>query len=114
MKKTMLILLIIVVLLIACQRQEVLPEMESQVMEATVVEVDQDQLLVEPVEGSPELSSADRIVAHTHEALVLDAEGEETTIENYEVGSLVMITYDGRVAESYPAQIWAEKTQAVK
>lgn len=107
------LLILMLMLLVACQGQETLPEEpEGQVLEATVLEViGQDQLLVEPVEGSSELGSADRIVAHTNEAVVLDAAGEETAIESYEVGSVVLITYDGSIAESYPAQIWAQEVQ---
>lgn len=117
--KLILILLLTLILpLAACQGQEAPPqeteEPEGQVMEAIVLEVTgQDQLLVEPVEGSSELRSADRIVAHTNEAVVLDAAGEEITIEDYEVGSKVKITYDGSIAESYPAQIRAQKVQLV-
>lgn len=123
MKRTSMSVLILtltlLLLLAGCQGQDASSnepkEIVGRVMEATVIEVaGQEQLLVEPVEGSPELGSADRIVAHTHNALVLDAAGEETAIEEYEVGSLVHITYDGDIAESYPAQIWAEKVQVVE
>ena len=117
LSKTLLGLVLLITLsLVACQGQETSPgESEAVVLEATVLEViGQGQLLVEPVEGSPELGSADRIVAHTNEAVVYDAAGEETTIEEYAVGSRVKITYDGSIAESYPAQIWAEKVEAVQ
>ncbi len=119
LKPKLMLLLILTLLLSACQGQEAPTEEpkepESQVMEATVLEVPgQDQLLVEPVEGSPELRSADRIVAHINNAVVLDAGGEETTIESFEVGSGVAITYDGIIAESYPAQITAQKVQQGK
>lgn len=118
-KSLLMLLLVLTLLLSACQGQddpaEEPVEPESQVLEATVLEVTgQGQILVEPVEGSPELNSADRIVAHTSEAVVLDAAGEETTIEEFEVGSRVEITYDGSIAESYPAQIWAQKVQQNK
>ena len=123
MKRTsmsvLILMLTLILLLAGCQRQDASSnepkEIVGRVMEATVLEVaGQEQLLVEPVEGSSELGSADRIVAHTNEAVVLDAAGEETTFESYEVGSLVQITYDGSIAESYPAQIWAQKVQQVQ
>ena len=115
-KGVAILTLILILMLTGCQGQETSPgESEAVVLKATVLEViGQGQLLVEPVEGSPELGSADRIVAHTNEAVVYDAAGEETTIEEYAVGSRVKIIYDGSIAESYPAQIWAEKVEEVE
>ena len=110
------IILVMTLLMNACETQETpQPALEAVVLEARVLEViGQDQLLVEPVAGSPELGSADRIVAHTNDSVVYDESGEETTIDTYEVGRLIHITYDGRVAESYPAQVWAQQVQLVE
>jgi hypothetical protein len=78
---------------------------------ATVLEINQSSLLVEPAEGSVELNSADRIVAHVGDAIIIDPESIEVDITAVEVGDKVMIFYDGSIAESYPAQIWSFRVQ---
>ena len=60
---------IMLCLLVGCSNQED----EGVSFVATVLENNQDSLLVEPVEGSVELSSADRIVAHVSDATITDA-----------------------------------------
>ena len=62
-------------------------------------------MLVEPEEGSSELSSADRIMVSVSEATLLDSQDKEITIDDIKSGDLVQIDYDGQIAESYPAQI---------
>ncbi len=71
-------------------------------------------MLVEPAGGSAELSSADRIVAHLGDAIIIDPEGAEVDITAVEVGDKVMIFYDGVIDESCPAQIWAYRVQIVE
>lgn len=78
---------------------------------ATVLEINQSSLLVEPAEGSVELRSADRIVAHVSDATITDPESTEVDITAVEVGDKVMIFYNGEIAESYPAQIWSFRVQ---
>ena len=80
---------------------------------ATVLENNQSSLLVEPVEGSIELSSSDRIVAHVSDATITDAKGSKVDITAVGVGDQVMIIYSGDIAESYPAQIWSFRVQIV-
>ena len=64
--------------------------------EAELLEIADSYYLVEPVEGSPELKSSDRItVSMSH----LDLSSEP------EVGDILEIEYNGEIAESYPAQI---------
>ena len=63
---------------------------------ATVLEVGDGYLLVEPVEGDEMLSTADRILVDTGGADLPDGVAE---------GAVVEITFDGMVRESYPAQI---------
>ena len=63
---------------------------------ATVLEINDGYYLVEPVEGSAELKSADQITAHMKNM----APSPEP-----EVGDILEIEYDGYIAESYPAQI---------
>jgi len=62
-------------------------------------------LLVEPVEGSAELRSADKIIVYVRDADLLDAGNNEIPINDMEPGEQVEIYYDGAIAESYPAQI---------
>jgi len=78
---------------------------------ATVLENNQSSLLVEPAEGSVELSSADRIVAHVDDAIIIDPQGNEVDITAVKAGRQVVIYYDGSIAESYPAQIWSFQIQ---
>ena len=64
--------------------------------QAIILEIHDDYYLVEPVEGSAELNSADQItVLMTN----VDVSSEP------EVGDILEIVYDGAIAESYPAQI---------
>lgn len=78
---------------------------------ATVLENNQSSLLVEPAEGSAELKSADRIVAYLDNADIADPKGNEVSITAVKAGSRVTISYDGMIAESYPAQIWCSRVQ---
>lgn len=65
-------------------------------LRATVLEISDGYLLVEPVEGSPELSSADRI------SLMIQ---NMPPSPEPQVGDVVEIQYDGAIMESYPAQL---------
>jgi uncharacterized lipoprotein NlpE involved in copper resistance len=94
---------IMICLLVGCSNQEE----EGVSFIATVLENNQSSLLVEPAEGSVELSSADRIVVHVSDSVVVDPQGNEVNINVVEAGSQVEIYYDGSIAESYPAQIWS-------
>lgn len=62
---------------------------------ATVIEAKEMYMLVEPVEGSQELKSSDKISIGL----------EENNDEVYSVGMIVKITYDGTIMETYPAKI---------
>ena len=71
-------------------------EIQTKYFEAKVIEIYDNSVLVEPVEGSDELKSADRIVVTMN----------DTNLEfNLIVGDIIGITYGGEIAESYPAQI---------
>ena len=69
---------------------------ETVTFQATIIEIQDDGYLVEPVEGSVELNSADRIT--------IPMANMEPSPEP-EVGDVLEIEYDGSIAESYPAQI---------
>jgi hypothetical protein len=62
---------------------------------AQVIECGETWVLVEPLEGEAERSSADRISFGTQNLEQLDIQ----------VGTQVVITYGGEIMESYPAQI---------
>lgn len=78
------------------------PVQESFV--ATVLEINGDTVLVEPVEGEPERRSADKIT--------FCVAGFEDI--GASVGDAVQITYTGQIMESYPAQIHATKWEMAK
>lgn len=69
---------------------------------ATVVEVYEKSVIVEPVEGSRELNSSDKISIRI-----------ENTKE-YPIGTKLKITYDGIIMETYPAQINEIKVEIVQ
>ena len=64
--------------------------------EATVLETKDNYCLVEPVEGSMELNSADRIEVQIQN---LDSSSQP------EAGDIIEITYSGDITETYPAQL---------
>lgn len=71
-------------------------ENEKATFQATILEVRDGYYLVEPVDGSTELNSADQI---TVPITNINPSPEP------EVGDVLEIEYDGSIAESYPAQI---------
>ena len=64
---------------------------------ATVAEITDSSVTVEPVENSAILMSADKVCFDISDLEKIDAE----------VGSVVKVTYKGSVMESYPAQVHA-------
>ena len=66
------------------------------IFQATILEIRDGYYLVEPVDGSTELNSADQI---TVPMTNMDSSPEP------EVGDVLEIEYDGSIAESYPARI---------
>lgn len=69
---------------------------EKATFQATILEIHDGYYLVEPVAGSTELNSADRI---TVPMTNMNPSPES------EVGDVLEIEYDGSIAESYPVQI---------
>jgi len=98
---------IMMCVLVGCSSQEE----EGVSFIATVLENNQSSLLVEPAEGSIELSSSDKFVAHVGEAIITDQQGNKVDITAVKAGRQVMIIYSGDIAESYPAQIWCFQIQ---
>lgn len=72
---------------------------------ATVLENNNSSLLVEPKEGSNELKSADKIVVYMKDADLVGSDDGKITVEDIEPGMQVKISYNGGIAESYPAQL---------
>ena len=68
-------------------------EPKTITFQATIIEVNSDTIIVEPVDGSSELNSADKFSISNDENLEL------------QVGNLLEITYNGDIMESYPAQL---------
>ncbi len=76
---------------------------------ARVLENNNNFILVQPEEGSPELNSSNKIVVRV--------KGENNTLKDlseFTEGSKVKITYDGMIMESYPAQINAFDVELIK
>ena len=108
MKKTALILVMILILsaLAGCSG--------GVTFSATINEASYGNILVAPVEGSEELSSSDLFSINiTDTTKIIDALGKKTDQSSLEVGQTVEITYNGMIAESYPAQITADKIKIV-
>lgn len=66
---------------------------ETETLKAKILELDDAFILVEPLEGSPELNSADKIN--------IPNEGNI----DFHIGDEIEIEYSGGILESYPAQL---------
>lgn len=80
---------------------------------ATVLENTQGYFLVEPVNGSNERKSSDKIVVAAMDAVILNSQGKAIPIEDIAVGARVSIVYTGLIAESYPAHITGIQIQVL-
>ena len=67
----------------------------SQTFLATILEINNNSVLVAPLEGQSELNCSDKISFGIVDLENIDAK----------VGDIVEITYDGTIMTSYPAQI---------
>jgi hypothetical protein len=109
MKRYMPLLLVIFIVfaLSACEK-------EDQVVFTAVVLENTNSLLVEPPVGSNEHGSSDKIVVLAEDAAIYDVEGEKINLSDISAGQTLEITYNGMIAESYPAQIWASNIQVME
>lgn len=80
---------------------------------ATVVEVG-DELIVSPLEDEEEARSADLILVETDEAVLFNEKIQLIELADFQVGMTVEIDYDGKIRESYPAQITSFRVQIVE
>ncbi|MFA9464451.1 MAG: hypothetical protein ACERKN_09180 [Velocimicrobium sp.] len=71
------------------------------VLKATILDVTENDILVEPCENEWELKSADKITVGT-----MDISKDITSA--FKKGVIVLIAYNGIITETYPAQIVAE------
>lgn len=119
-KFSFLIFSILFLFIAACSNVEVRDDsVDDEVMmnEATfLAEVVENEtgLLVTPLEGEPELNSADLFSVDVKDATLLDEEGNEIEVADLQVGMIVEIDYNGRIMESYPAQIISSKIEIVQ
>lgn len=63
---------------------------------ANIEEINESSLLVSPLHISQEYKSSDLIYINI---------SEDVSVEEFVIGDLIIIKYDGIIAESYPAQI---------
>lgn len=98
MKKILLFVLSICVLLSGCgiDSSNAGKDNDQSTFKAAVLEINENSILVEPLEGEDALKSADRISVSTTEIDISDSLSE---------GDIVEIIYSGGIMESYPAQI---------
>lgn len=98
MKKNISIILSIMCILslVGCGKKEPVGDPPSVSFQATILEINNQTYLVEPVEGSQELKSADQIT--------VPMKNLDPSLEP-EIGDIIEIKYNGEIAESYPAQI---------
>ena len=101
------VVLLIAVILTGC-------DAEKNRFTATVQTVEESSILVIPSEDSAERNSSDLISAHiSDKTKIYDRSGEKTDAASIKTGILVEITYNGMIAESYPAQIRADVIKVV-
>ncbi len=70
-------------------------------------------LLITPSEESNEARSSDKISVHLTNTMLVDEAGTTISTEDLIAGDILVITYNGLIAESYPAQITATKVEKV-
>lgn len=102
MKKTLILIIGAILILSGCSQRE---NNDKISLIATILENNGSYLLVEPIKGSAELNSADKIKVSIGNNTVLESKDKKISIDDIEIGHKVEILYDGSIAESYPAQI---------
>lgn len=86
---------------------------ENQTFTAEVIDTE-GALLITPDKESVERSSSDRILVATRDAEIIDDKGKTADIDIFKPGDRIRITYNGLIAESYPAQITAGKVELIE
>ena len=75
---------------------------ECHLFIGTILDFNDNSIIVEPIEGSHESKSSDKIII------------KRINADNYVIGDRIKITYNGLVNESYPAQITATEIELIK
>jgi len=109
---SLIVLLILAIVIVAVINHFILNNGETinkVSFNAILLENYGNSILVNPLEGSQELNSSDKIVVRVpvDNAALKD-------LSEFTVGSKVKITYDGMIMESYPAQINAYNVEFAK
>lgn len=110
MRKIVLLIIVMFVLgasLIGCSENT---DTSHQVFKADVIGT-KDGLLITPDKDSIEYSSSDRIYVATREAEIAPDKGNTIDVDILRPGDRIKVSYDGLIAESYPAQITADKIE---
>lgn len=80
-------------------------ETDAVTFEAEILETG-TSLLVAPAQESNEYKSSDKMMVHLTEV-------EGIAVDELKIGDMIRITYNGMIAESYPAQISATAIQVI-
>ncbi len=117
MNKTSLYVLMFLILvsnLIGCSNNGATKDVNTdyEVFMAKVIS-SEEGLLVTPDKDSIEASSSDKISVSARDAEITDNQGNEMDIDVLKPGDRIKIFYNGMIAESYPAQITADKIELV-
>ncbi len=121
------ILMLTVIVLGGCGAKEEVPSTkDTPQSDQTPLDVGEEQysfraeiiesgelLLITPSEDSNEARSSDKISVNVAGAVLMDETGATIKTEHLIAGDILVITYNGVIAESYPAQITATKVEKV-
>ena len=110
MKKTMLTILVCGILalgLTGCNNSNEIDKGDNNnddvhTFEATILECNQKNMIVEPYEKEDEYKSSDKFTIKYTDGFVC------------KIGDKVLITYDGFINESYPAQVETTNIEIIK
>lgn len=123
------IILLIAFIVLGCSPQEKLminsePKVSVEAKEGTEPQQDttfraevldaEKGLLVAPDEDSNEFRSSDRMTVNTLNARLVGRDGAVITEDQLKFGDIVLISYNGNIAESYPAQITASGVEVIE
>ncbi len=125
--KLLSILMIAIIVLGGCGTKEEVPDQgepstadqtpsgegeETYSFQAEIIEVG-TTLLITPGEDSNEARSSDKIAVSFGDATLVDEKGLTIASEELLVGDILVITYNGVILESYPAQITASRIEKI-
>lgn len=71
-------------------------------------------LLITPEKNTMEAKSSDKISVGLTDTKIYGMDGKEMTLDQFMVGDRIKVTYNGMIAESYPAQISSYEIEVVE